>query len=181
MKEKKYKALVKKAIKGNNKAFEVLIKHHYQQIYRTAFIYTRNEGDALDVVQEATCQALIQIKSLRTPEFFMTWFTRIIIRCAAKLIDKRKDIVPICEEMIESYHNVSQQAGKEESMVLLEAISTLKDSYKTAIILFYYHDYSIKTISKMMDIPEGTVKTHLSRGKSELKKILSREEFCYGS
>ncbi|MGE6376400.1 sigma factor [Peribacillus muralis] len=59
--------LVKKAIKGNKKAFEHLIKQHYEQIYRTAYLYVHNEEDALDVVQEATYQAYTSIDSLKEP------------------------------------------------------------------------------------------------------------------
>lgn len=50
MEEKEYK-LIKKAIKGNKKAFEKLIKKHYEQIYRTAYLYVHNKEDALDIVQ----------------------------------------------------------------------------------------------------------------------------------
>lgn len=66
-----------------------------------------------------------------------------------------------------------------DSMMLLEAIGQLKEGYQTAIILFYYYDYSIKTISEMMEIPEGTVKTYLSRGKEALKKVF-KGEMNYG-
>ena len=51
--------LVKKAIKGNKKSFERLVKQHYERIYRTAYIYVNNQDDALDVVQDATYQAYI--------------------------------------------------------------------------------------------------------------------------
>lgn len=65
-------------------------------------------------------------------------------------------------------------------MSLLQAIHQLKHDYKIAIILFYYFDYSIKTISELMEIPEGTAKTFLRRGKAELKKIYKNEEGYYG-
>jgi len=69
----------------------------------------------------------------------------------------------------------------EESLHLLNAIKELKENYRTAIILFYYYDYSIKTISSVMEIPESTVKTYLSRGKAELKKSYNEEEGkCHG-
>ena len=69
----------------------------------------------------------------------------------------------------------------EESSQLLHAIQQLRLNYRTAIILFYYYDYSIKTISNVMEIPENTVKTYLSRGKAELKKVYkSEEDKCHG-
>ncbi|WP_367946571.1 sigma factor [Bacillus sp. V59.32b] len=82
--------LIQKAIKGNKKAFEQLIMKHHEQMYRTAFLYVRNKEDALDIVQEATYQALVSIHTLKNPEYFMTWFTKIIIRCSGQVIEKRK-------------------------------------------------------------------------------------------
>ena len=167
MKDENYK-LAMKAINGNKKAFEQLMKQHYEQIYRTAFLYVHNREDALDIVQESTYQAFIGIHTLKNPEYFMTWFTRIIIRCSGKLLTKKKNVVPLTEDIFENIKSKNDIIN-EESFFLLEAIGELKENHRTAIILFYYYDYSIKTISELMEIPEGTVKTYLSRGKKALK------------
>lgn len=172
--------LVKKAIKGNTKAFEQLIKQHYQRIYRTAYLYVHNEEDALDVVQEATYQAYTSIHSLKQPEYFMTWLTRIIIRRASQILKGRNNIVPLTDELLSNL-SVTEHSNHDEAIHLLNAIGQLKENYRTAIILFYYYDYSIKTISEVMEIPEGTVKTYLSRGKADLKKSYKEEgRKCHG-
>ncbi|MFB1050003.1 sigma-70 family RNA polymerase sigma factor [Paraliobacillus sp. JSM ZJ581] len=171
MNDTEYK-LVKKSIKGNKKAFEKLMKQYYQQIYRTAFLYVHSREDALDIVQESTYQALISVHTLRNPEYFMTWFTKIIIRCAAQLVSRRKNIVHLTPDILASVK--SNDDVNIDSLTLIESIRNLKENYQTTIILFYYYDYSIKTISEIMQIPEGTVKTYLSRGKEELKKTLKR-------
>lgn len=177
MKEKEYK-IINKAIKGNKKAFEKLIKQHYEQAYRTAFLYVQNKEDALEIVQESTYQALISIHTLKNPEFFMTWFTKIIIRYSRHLLSKKKNVVPLTEEIISRVRSDISEIN-EDSLDLLDAIGKLKENYRITIILFYYYDYSIKTISEIMKIPEGTVKTYLSRGKSALKKNFE-EERSYG-
>ncbi|MEG0260835.1 MAG: sigma-70 family RNA polymerase sigma factor [Lysinibacillus sp.] len=166
--------LIKKAIKGNKSAFEQLIKQHYQQIYRTAFLYVHNQEDALDVVQESTYQALLSIHTLKNPEYFMTWFTKIIIRCSGQLLTRRKSIVPLTEEMLENIPT-NNASVNEDALFLMDALGKLKENHRTTLILFYYYDYSIKTISEMMDIPEGTVKTYLSRGKMTLKQNFEKE------
>ena len=166
--------LVQKAIKGNQAAFEQLVKMHYEQIYRTAFLYVHNQEDALDIVQESTYQALISIHGLKNPEYFMTWFTKIVIRCSSQLLSKRKNDVPLTDNIL-SVLTAESDNITEESMSILEILGKLKESYRTSLILFYYYDYSIKTISGVMEIPEGTVKTYLSRGKDELKKRLEGE------
>lgn len=171
--------LVRKAINGNPKAFEQLLKFHYDQIYRTAFLHVQNEADALDVVQEAAYQAYKSIHSLRQPEYFMTWFTRIVMNCAADIIRKRRKLVPLNEDVLSNLAEPTT-TSPDDSLGLLSAIRSLKENYRTAIILFYYHDYSIRTISEIMEVPEGTVKTYLSRGKAALKKDFEGEEQNYG-
>jgi RNA polymerase sigma-70 factor (TIGR02954 family) len=167
--------LVKKACKGNKIAFEKLLHQHYERIYRTAFLYVNNEEDALDAVQEAAYQAYKSLHSLKHPEFFLTWLTRIVIRCALDMIRKRGKVVPMNDEYLSNLSDESTTDFEGPSQ-LLQAIGQLKVKHRTAIILFYYHDYSIKTISRVMDIPENTVKTYLSRGKAELKKAYEKEE-----
>jgi RNA polymerase sigma-70 factor (TIGR02954 family) len=162
--------LIKEAIKGNKKAFEQLIKQHYEQIYRTAFIYVHNHEDALDIVQESAYQALVSIHTLKKPEYFLTWFTKIVIRCSGQLLTKRKNVIPLTEDILSSVKFKNYDFIKEDSLLLLDGIRKLKEHYRTTIILFYYYDYSIKTISEIMKIPEGSVKTYLSRGKNVLKK-----------
>ena len=172
--------LVKKAIKGNKNAFEKLVQHHFERIYRTAYLYVHNEADALDVVQEATYQGYTSIKSLRNPEYFTTWLTRIVIRCSGHVIKKRDNVIPMSDELLANLPDESN-SNIEESSQLLHAVQQLRLNYRTAIILFYYYDYSIKMISSVMEIPENTVKTYLSRGKAELKKVYkSEEDKCHG-
>lgn len=62
--------LIKKAIKGNAKAFEALILENQEQLYRTAYLYVGNREDSLDVVQETTYKAFKSIHQLKEPTFF---------------------------------------------------------------------------------------------------------------
>jgi len=66
----------------------------------------------------------------------------------------------------------------EEKMDLYNAIDTLKDKYKTVIILRYFNNMSIDDIAKTMEIPSNTVKSHLRRAKESLSKIL-KEDYLY--
>lgn len=71
--------IVKKAIKGNDKAFIILMNQCKEQIYRTAFAYVKEEETALDIVQEVVCKEYKSIENLREPKFFNTWIMRIAI------------------------------------------------------------------------------------------------------
>ncbi|MBT2645113.1 sigma-70 family RNA polymerase sigma factor [Bacillus sp. ISL-41] len=169
MKEAK---LVKKAVRGNAKAFEELLIIHSERLYRTAFLYAGNREDALDIVQETSCKAFQAIGQLKNEQYFLTWLTRILIHCAYDVLKKRKKELPV-EKLVELPTNSDSKLA--ENLDLMEAITLLKAQHRTAIILFYYHDLAISEIARMMDIPENTVKTYLQRGRKELKNRLGGE------
>ncbi|RWZ54586.1 sigma-70 family RNA polymerase sigma factor [Halobacillus fulvus] len=164
-----HKRIVKKAIRGNAEAFESLIKEQREKLYKTAFLYVRNQEDALDVVQEAVTKAFVSINQLKKTELFNAWLMKILIHTAYDVLNKKRKVV--LTEDFSSYQD--QKSLKiEEKIDLLSAITTLDHRYRTAVILFYFHDQSIKSISEIMDKPEGTVKTYLHRAKKELRKLL---------
>lgn len=161
--------LIKKAIKGNKKCLQELLVLHSDQLYRTAFLYVRNREDALDVVQEASYKAFKSISQLKNENFFLTWLTRILIHCSYDVLKRKKKEIP---KDIMSEREVDRREQDVESLDLLVAINQLNEKYKDAIILFYFQDLPISEVAKVMNIPENTVKTYLSRGKERLKKLL---------
>lgn len=164
---------VKKAINGEARAFEELLFQEEKMLYYKALSYVGTKEDALDVIQETACKAFLAIGQLREPEYFSTWLFKILIRECYKQLKKREQIVPYEEH--ELLKRLDQKQDKEiESFHLSEALSKLKSSYQTSIILFYYHDLSIQEISDVMEKPVGTVKTYLRRAKKKLKIELER-------
>ena len=167
---------IKKAKKGNDKAFQELIEEEKHKLYRIAYLYVKNEDDALDVVQETIYKAYISIKKLKENSYFSTWLTRILINTALDFIKKKNHAIPI-DQFDHIPDSDEQEFGIEESMDLVQAIGRLNEPYKSVIILRYYQDYTIKQIAETMDYPEGTVKTHLHRAVKILKLDLGEEGF----
>ncbi|WP_254846845.1 sigma-70 family RNA polymerase sigma factor [Oceanobacillus sojae] len=164
---------VKKAIDGDAAAFEELLFLEEQMLYYKALSYVNNKQDALDAIQETSCKAFLAIGQLRNPEYFSTWLFRILIRKCYQLLKERKQIIPYEEN--ELFIRLESNQEKEiESFHLSEALSKLKTSYQTSIILFYYHDLSIQDIAEIMEKPAGTIKTYLRRAKKKLKTEIER-------
>lgn len=161
--------LIKKAIRGNKNAFEELLVIHSDQLYRTAFLYVGNREDALDIVQETAYKALLAIGQLKNERFFLTWLTKILIRCAFDVTKKKKNEMPI-EKILELASGTSEK--RDEYLDLVSAISQLNDQYRNAVILFYFQDLPISEVAIIMNVPENTVKTYLHRGKNQLKQLL---------
>lgn len=164
---------VKKAIKGDGEALEALLLLEEKMLYYKALSYVDTKEDALDAIQETSYNALLSIQQLRSPEYFSTWLFRILIRECYKLLREQKRMIPYEDEVL--LKKLESKDDKEiENFYVREALSKLNHSYQTSIILFYYHDLSIKDISEIVEKPVGTVKTHLRRAKKQLKNEIER-------
>jgi RNA polymerase sigma-70 factor, ECF subfamily len=160
---------VKKAKRGDEKAFQELIHQEKNKLYRMAYMYVKSENDALDIVQDAIYKAFISIKSLKNPQYFSTWLSRILINSALDFIKKNERIILTNEvDVLPKEQNLRI----EEKMDLAGAIERLDVPYKTVIILRYYQDLTIKQIAEMLHCPEGTIKTRLHRAINLLKSDL---------
>ncbi|HLU22417.1 MAG TPA: sigma-70 family RNA polymerase sigma factor [Bacillaceae bacterium] len=169
-------AKVKKAIRGNDKAFYELIQEQQKKLYYTAFLYVKNEESALDIVQETIFKAYKSIKNLKEPSYFSTWLYKILINTALNFIKWSNRVVPMDD--IEKYTEriYLEQVPIENKIDLMDALDCLPGHYKTVIILRYYKDFTVKQISEVLDIPEGTIKTYLHRAIRQLKKELYIKE-----
>ncbi|MDU2664781.1 MAG: sigma-70 family RNA polymerase sigma factor [Clostridium perfringens] len=162
--------LIKESMKGNKESFGILIKNNKEYLYKMAFLYVKDEQDALEVIHETVYRAFLNIEKLKKAKFFNTWITRILINVSIDFL-KRKgknemldESTPIIKEKCE--------ISTEEKLDLYNAIDLLNDNYKTVIIMMYFNDMKIKDISKVMETPENTVKTYLRRAKQALGEIL---------
>ncbi|MGE6259989.1 sigma-70 family RNA polymerase sigma factor [Heyndrickxia sporothermodurans] len=165
--------LIKKAKKGDGKAFEELISRYQDQLYRTAYIYVQNKEDALDTIQEAVYKAYLSLENLKEPKYFKSWLMRILINCAYELLRTKKKVISIQNESkLLAFEAADNTYLSDQSMDLKAAIQQLEENYQKVIILYYYHDLSIHQIAWNMEIPEGTVKSYLHRARKALKKQL---------
>ncbi|MBB4826256.1 RNA polymerase sigma-70 factor (ECF subfamily) [Sporosarcina luteola] len=165
--------VVRKAMTGDPASFEALLFKEEEMLYYKALSYVGNKEDALDAIQETACKALLAIGQLRNPEYFSTWLFRILIRECYALLRERNQMIPYDES--ELLQRLDRKKEEEfDSFHLGEALSRLDTSYQTSIILFYYHDLSIKDIAVIMEKPIGTVKTYLRRARIKLKNELER-------
>lgn len=167
--------LAGKAMRGSCDAFGQLIHIHQDYLYRMAFLYMKNEDAALDVVQESILHAYEAIRGLKQPAFFKTWITRILINCANTALRKNNKVL-LYEETPEP-----ADMGKrclEETWDLRTAMDKLPENHRTAVLLKYYSDMKVSEIAAVMKVPEGTVKSYLSRARQELKAYLE-EDYRY--
>ena len=157
--------LIGRTLKGDREAFGDLIVMHQEYLYKLAYIYTKNEQDALDAVQECAMRAMVSMDKLRNPQYFKTWITRIMINSIYQAKKKGRDDALFCECMEAA---PEPPVSIEEKADLYDAIDLLPPAYKTVVILQYFQGMKINDIAQVMDIPAGSVKAYLFRAKAEI-------------
>lgn len=162
------KDYVKRAKNGDKKAFQELIDREKIKLFKIAYLYSKNEEDALDIFQETLYKALSSIQNLKEDEYFSTWITRILINNAKDFLRKKNRSIPMELEYLKTNQSSPSQ-DIEDRMDLLKAIDYLDEKEKSALILRFYRDYTVNQIAVVLDIPEGSVKSTIHRALKKLK------------
>nr|WP_315024844.1 sigma-70 family RNA polymerase sigma factor [uncultured Aminipila sp.] len=148
-----------------------LLMNKKENFYKIAFSYVKNQQDALDVIQEATCRAYTSIKSLRSPEYFNTWFVRIVINTSISTLRKNRKYV----QMIDDEQATASDGIDESRYDLVKALDILDMKYKSIILLKFYEDMTFKQIGEVLKKPESTIKTNYYKAMEILKGQLKYE------
>lgn len=159
-----------KAKNGDNEAFLELINENKLNIYRVARGILSNEHDIEDAIQNTIIKAYEKINTLKKNEFFRTWLVRILINECNEIIRKNKRIVSINESNHEEKYN-----DYYENIDLANAINSLSEELRVTTVLFYFEDMSIKDIALILNIPNGTVRSRLSRARKILREIIGED------
>lgn len=150
--------------------FSKLIRLCSPNMYRLAVGMLQNQQDAEDAVSEAVLRAYENIGKLRSTEKFKAWIMQITANEARKIYNRRKRF--IAADYLEKF----MPAFEDEHHELWDAVMKLDVVFREVIILFYYDQLSIREIGQVLKVKEGTVKSRLSRGKSQLRKMLAGQD-----
>jgi RNA polymerase sigma-70 factor (ECF subfamily) len=164
--------LVRKAQKGNDKAFLALFQEYEQDIYRIAFVYVKNQSDALDVVQETAYRSFKSINRLKEPKYFKTWLLRIAVNCSLDLLRKQKKVVQLKPEL-EGFLSGDINEDIDLEVTVRGLIEDLNEKEKGVVILRFYEGLTLKEVSETLGIPLGTAKTTLYRALEKLRNNLN--------
>jgi RNA polymerase sigma-70 factor, ECF subfamily len=158
--------LVRRAQRGDRFAFERLVEAHQQRMYTLAARVLGSHEDAADAVQEALVRAWLALPKFRGDARFSTWIYRIVVNASHDVRAKRRDR-PV-EEPPDFVDPRDRFAEQELSGELQRALDELDEGYRVAVVLYDVLGCSYAEIAEMTGVPEGTVKSRIFRGRTEL-------------
>lgn len=148
-----------------------VFRQYGDRIFSAAFSVCRNRADADDVVQDTLARYHTIDKDFESENHLKAWLLRVAINRAKDLNLSfwRRNTVG-WEDYMEGIAFDEPRDSR-----LFEAVMGLPERYRTVIHLFYYEDYAVEEIARILGRPAGTVKSQLSRGRKLLKNILQEE------
>lgn len=174
---------INEVLKGNQEAFEEIVTLFQHRLYHVCYRMLGNRQEAEDIAQEAFVRAYINIHTFDQKRKFSTWLFRIATNlCIDRIRKKKPDYyldanVPGTEGLTMYSQIASDEELPEEEVEKMETqeriqyeIGRLSDRYCSVIVLRYIEELPLKEISEILELPLGTVKTRVHRGRAALRK-----------
>ena len=168
---------VRKAKEGDVDEIGNIIMENMQSMYRVAFSILKNEEEIYDAISNTTVIVFEKIATLKKEEFFKTWITRILINECYKIYNQNKKIIYLENCSPETLEGMKfTEKDRLDEIDTRNLIKGLNKDLKETVTIYYLEDFSVKEIAKILEVPEGTVKSRLSRARKDLEKILIKNE-----
>jgi len=168
--------LVNQALAGRGEAFGTLVERYDRAVYHLAYRTLRDSEEARDVAQEAFFKAFRSLRTFRPGAKFSTWIFSITYHaCCDRLTRRKRYSNEELPERADSGAGPEQQAiAGDEARRLRAAIAQLPEKYRSVITLYHLQGRQYDEIAQVLEIPIGTVKTHLFRAKEQLRRTLNK-------
>lgn len=181
-------AVIRRAAKGDEAAFAMLVEQYQQMVYHLSFSLLRNREDALDVSQEVFLKVYRFLPEFHFESSFSTWIYRITKNAALDYlragtrhnrtsIEALSDLgVPLQDDDPGTDPQTAAVAA-DRAARLYRAIGLLSEAHREVILLSSFCGESYESIAEKLGIELGTVKSRINRAKHELRKILEDGNF----
>lgn len=180
-------SLVERCLTGEQGAWEELVKLHTKRVYAICYRFTNSDQEAQDLTQDVFLRVFKTLGSFRAGEgSFAVWLTRLTRNLLVdhyrrtkheRVTDALEDKLAVLEEKTAQHSRTDGLlAGREAGELLQAALQRLSPELRETVILRDLQEMEYREIARVLNVPEGTVKSRLNRGRAELARILRRNK-----
>jgi RNA polymerase sigma-70 factor (ECF subfamily) len=176
-------SLVAQSLRGDAQAFAELVTRYTAPIFNLAFRLTGGRAEAENATQETFLRAYSALPRSRTDLAFKPWLFQIAVNLCRDLARKKRptafaEMASDEEEAIEDESPLPLDQVEEHELerALAHAVADLPEMYRAVVTLRYTEELAYEDIAAVLDLPINTVRTHLFRAKSMLRKALAEWE-----
>ena len=179
--------IVERCLSGDAAAWEDLVRLHSRRVYGLCYRFTGRDSEAQDLTQDVFLRVFKNLRSFRAGEgLFVVWLTRLtrnllIDHYRRTRMDRATEsiedqVVALEENTAMIARTDGMLAGREASELLQAALQKLSPELRETVILRDLEELEYREIAQILNVPEGTVKSRLNRGRAELAKVLRRQK-----
>jgi RNA polymerase sigma-70 factor (ECF subfamily) len=179
--------LVERCLSGDQGSWEELVKLYTKRVYGLCYRFTGRDSEAQDLTQDVFLRVFKTLASFRSGEgSFVVWLTRLTRNLLVdnyrrtkhdRVTDALEDKLATLEERgAPSSRTDGLLAGREAGELLQAALQKLSPELREAVILRDLQEMEYREIARVLEVPEGTVKSRLNRGRAELARVLKRNK-----
>lgn len=167
-------SLLSRLKSGDDQAFRELYKAYAKAMYNISYRIVNNKDEAEDVLQESFLKAFQNIQKFENTNAFGGWLKRVVINTSIDLVRKRKlNFISVEETDIA---DTEEEDVQYDVVTLRECILQLPDHHRIVLSLFLFEDQSHKDIAALLNITEGTSKSHYHRAKKKLVQLIKERK-----
>ena len=185
-------ALVRRCVSGDAAAWQEIVQQYHRRIFNICYRFSGSADDAADLAQEVFIKMYRTLSTYDTTRAsFMTWVTTVTRNLLVDHFRKGKydrvtdsldatpgnqeDGLTLAEQLEDKSASPETKLRSQETQKLVhEALKRLSPELREAVILRDLQDLDYKDIAKVLNVPEGTVKSRINRGRTELARLLQR-------
>lgn len=176
-------SLVRRFLEGEPSAFDELVRRHQTRVYNLCLRILGNPDDARDATQDAFISALRKLAQFRGDAAFTTWLHRVAVNACYDELRKRRRR-PLLHVVSEGEDDHVREPGSPDpdhadaiagSLDAAAALMRIPEEFRFALVLADVQDLAYDEIGRILDVPVGTVKSRVHRGRLALAKVMASD------
>lgn len=176
--------LIAAALRGDRSAFEGLVWRYQDRLYAAMVQVTNSPEEAEDVVQDAFVRAFLKLDTFQNNSQFFTWLYRIAFNSALSRMRRKRGVTSldqareeVGQEPVDQIDGPDARIMQDERVKMVQvALQRLSDDHRSILVLREMEDHPYETIADILEISIGTVRSRLSRARTQLRLVLEEME-----
>ncbi|MDH3347886.1 MAG: RNA polymerase sigma factor [Desulfobulbaceae bacterium] len=164
--------ILKRALAGDVQAFEKLVSHHYDMVYRCGYRLCGHREDGEDVAQEVFIKVADKLHLFNNKSSFSTWLYRIAVNTARDYLRKKSRAAEVpYENGVHGAQDITDNPGRYDA--LLKAVDKLSPKLRETVVLVYGEELGHKEAAEILGCAETTISWRIFKAKRKLRDLLS--------
>jgi RNA polymerase sigma factor (sigma-70 family) len=176
-------ALIQRCLKGDQAAWEAIVRQHWRKVFNVAYKFVAKHEEAEDLTQEIFLKVFKSLDTFDRRANFQTWLISVSrnlcidhyrsVRKERETIDRAVDTTDIAPASPEP-GPIAALEQRDRVVLLRQALAALPETLRTAVLLRDIQELSYQEIADQLKLPEGTVKSRINRGRTELARQIRK-------